>query len=388
MLKDIELFYIPSSKEKPMKNLKKYNKKIKAASTAYLNKFFTQASNKNTSPFINYTKALISRIPINTEIIKGFNNDYDLLDYINEIVNNYSGTIESINKIDHGNNILFTSSIGDITEHIMIMKNSNPYKYYPLGKNIDYWKDNHIVDCVYNNSDEFTLTVRNDKLVYNIINPAIVIITIDIVGLLFSYYKYMTKETNDISFMRNFILYPFFLHTINTWLVRYWGTFLNNSYMEYIMSDRISSTIYDDIMYDDKALNFINKELDTAQRDIISIFEEHVKGNITTSFLIQNILIIDGNMTDYIYRINKLANIVSNNSIEALTQLFLKDYNLVNLIIDLYDTAYNPLKLKNLKRILKLVLNKYKNNNVINNSNILIKQSLIELFENIRTKLD
>jgi hypothetical protein len=326
---------------------------------------------------------LIDRFPISIDKIKTYD-DYALLDYITEIVESHITSITQMNKT----NILYTSDIGDIEEYTILMKNNNPYKYYPLDRNLNLWKDNRIIENVKNDSEKFTLTLINDKLSYGIDKPELVINVIDIIGLLVAYYKYTKLGNDNIRyFIRNFLLKPFILHSVDKLIMRYFTNHVIAIYMEYVINGEIIF-INNAIMYDDKRLSFINKNLEPGLKELSILTKDYIQGNITTTSLLRELITPNNNMVDYIIYIGNLGSILPDYSADTLSYEFLKDYDIVNSLLYFYSMYPNPVKYKNLKRILKMTLNKYKNNNIIDNyRDPIIKGYLKKLYKNLINKI-
>ena len=97
----------------------------------------------------------------------------------------------------------FTSkNFGKIKEFIIPVEDMSITKKLPLDKDWSYWKNIKPVRYLMHDSKEFTQYIEADKVKFFYIPPTYVTITIDVIALVFKYWKYMTSAPEEKEWTR------------------------------------------------------------------------------------------------------------------------------------------------------------------------------------------
>lgn len=251
--------------------------------------------------------------------------------------------------------VFYKKTIFAPTEYICPTLNVDHLSTLPLGKSWTDWECIQPVHLWYNDSIEYTLNILQNQVSYKYNPPGHALIFVDVIALMFKYYKYMTSDIAEASktpheFLHKHVYSFFFQDIQNSWI-------LNQLLLcvEFTNSDTNVQQLIEDKQY-----GYLGARYVEAMSSMVDILKDIKDGNLRVNSLLSSNLFPTGSLIDRIEFSFKYLDV------EYLRQytyiLLLRDIPVVDLIIKLYQWRIDTPAYKTLAKDLLQLLKRYKNN--------------------------
>ena len=246
-------------------------------------------------------------------------------------------------------------------EYICAVDDVDNLSTLPLDKNWEEWNKVQPVHLWYHDSQEYSLNLLQTKVKYTYTNPTYAIIFIDVIALLFKYYKYMTldipneTEKSIHNFIQNHVYRFFFTDLQDIWLFNQLliCTNLTDS------TENISS-ILDEVTLQNKQYGYLGGRHITAMENLMLALNDVRNGNLRVNSLLSSKLLSTGSLLDRINKSFKYLDVAHIQQLQYMT--ILRDIPMIDLILQMHRWRIDTEAYRSLARELRWKLRRLMNN--------------------------
>lgn len=363
MLNNIKPFFTGNNSKTTMKGLDQYIKNISNNSRSYLERNFL-SDTVNESSVIRFIRRLISPFTISESTILKASDDFNLLSYTKLALIEHSSSLDWVSnrEINIQNIMSQPNKRNDLLEYFLLVQNDIPFKYLPLDKRIDELRNTYPIRLIHTDSNEYSLYTINDQIIYKNFAPTISIFTIDILLLLFNWFKYikyclLKKEDYNLTyFIRNYVMYSLLYQQQDIVISNMISSLMLD--IETSLMFDFKPSVYDIDMTHSTRFNFADNNIVNIIKDLVEITTKLMSGKITPIQVLNSIrLPTQITLKENLLTINDLIPYKNDPQLEWI--VFLKDFNYAKFVYNLYITYPNDQNKTAIKRSLYSIFNKY-----------------------------
>jgi len=390
MLQSIQSLISSSTSKLSLSDYNQYIKNLSNNSKSYI-KRFQKKDISSSSNFQKFITSILDSYPLNYIEIEKLSDDFNLIDYITNMLTEHVGNLEFFIHKNPYSNIFFISKSNNLNvECYLIFQNSFPYKYLPINKNLKEFKDFYPIKLIYTDTKEYSLLIIHDKINHNFLPADYSFFTIDIHMLLFMWFKYVKiklikKEKIDkFFFFKNYIFYPLVYQHQDIIIFNCIVNLMKEMILDIEMNE---IGIYELDIFALNKFNFIKYNSQKIIKNFKDILGKFSKGNLTPTQFLNGIKLPTGiSISNMINNLIDLKNPA--NDIRFNWMIFVKDIKFLSFLFYLFSIYRNKQNYVYLKRILFSIYNAYNSEKFWNHiSNIdfrdYVKNNLFKEFETL-----
>lgn len=362
MLNNLKPFFTGDNSKTLMKNLDQYVNTLANNSKSYLKQNFDISNTSTSSNFVKFITRILQPFDVNKSEILKCSDDFDLLNHTNLMLSEHASSLDQIVKQNLSKAIVYKSNKNLTTsEYFLILQNQLPFKYLPIDKSLEDLIYNYPVRLVYTDSNEYSLYMVSGHLNLQKMPPSVSIFTIDILMLLFNWYKYnkhkliKKEEISIIHFISKYVFLPL-IYQQQDIIVSNMIYSLMLDIETSILFD-LNTNIYDIDITHDTRFNYVKANIQKIPKDIYELVDKVIKGKTKPIQLLNSIKLPTGlSLKENILLNNDLVKY--KNDMQLEWTIFVKDFNYVKFIYNLYIMYPNEQDKKAIKRVLYSIRNK------------------------------
>lgn len=238
----------------------------------------------------------------------------------------------------------------DDVDHIKILPFDRPWEEWEKVKPVHLW---------YHDSNEYSLNLLTGSVVFKYQNPTYAIVFVDVISLLFKYYKYLItpmvgEEKTLHSFIHKHVYNSFFDDLQNTWILNQILICSN-----IVDSKSEMDVITTDLQPSDRQFGYIGGRYTEAMEHLTKAFMDVRLGKIRVNSLLCSELLPSGSIIDRIEYSLKYLDVAHRNQLRYIR--ILRDMPIIDLIIQMYSWRSDVELYKSLRRELRYIVRRYIN---------------------------
>ena len=288
---------------------------------------------------------------------KNYNNDYDRYTYyVRFIKEDLENIFDQVSTGRSFYNYFVNNNLGKVDEYILPCEDINTILNLPMNKSWEEWEKVRPVRLMDHGSSEFTVNMFNDRFKFSKISPEYAIITIDVIALIFKYYKYLTiapeNDPNnnaygksDRRFIHSYVIIPMLKDLIDCFLINQIDIVSKSTKEE--IEQRTSLSLVYDIQF-----GFIGSRYQEACRYLHKEIMRLTASDVNPTLFLSGPLLMDNKSI-----VDRIEYTVDNLYIPNLRQyeyyLYLRDRKILSLVTNLYKLTGDSFMFKNYSRKLK-----------------------------------